>query len=268
MRAVDCADLYRDGRHYDSQHRDFADDIPFYLRQIEKYGEPILELACGTGRIAIPIAEKGYRVTGLDVSGPMLSQARRKAAAKGVNVEWVEADCRDFKLNRAFNFVFFPFNSISHLQDLASLEACFSCVKAHLTPQGRFAIDMFNPRLDILMRDPTRRYPVAEYPDPDGRGTVTITENNVYDRASQINRIKCYYDVSDGKEAFVVENNMRIFFPQELDALLSYNGFTVDAKFGDYDETPFESSSPKQLVVCRPTHHPVNPAKNRDRNHV
>jgi len=127
---------------------------------------------------------------------------------------------------------------------------------------------MFNPRLDILMRDPTRRYPVAEYPDPDGRGTVTITENNVYDRASQINRIKCYYDVSDGKEAFVVENNMRIFFPQELDALLSYNGFTVDAKFGDYDETPFESSSPKQLVVCRPTHHPVNPAKNRDRNHV
>jgi len=54
MNPIDFEDLYRDGRHYDCQTKDFVEDIPFYLRQIEKYGEPVLELACGTGRITIP----------------------------------------------------------------------------------------------------------------------------------------------------------------------------------------------------------------------
>jgi len=99
-----------------------------------------------------------------------------------------------------------------------------------------------------LIRDPDKRYSVAKYPDPDGKRTVTITENNIYDTAAQINRIKWYYKV--GREKKVVENNMRIFFPQELDALLIYNGFTIEHKFGNYDEAPFNSESPNQLIIC------------------
>jgi len=250
MKTIDCTELYRDGRHYDAQNRGFVEDIPFYLRQIDKYGTPVLELACGTGRITIPIAEKGFRVTGLDASEAMLSRAKSKAAAKGMHVDWVRADCRAFELHKHFAFIFFPFNSISHIHDLESLEACFTCVSEHLADNGRFVIDVFNPRLDILIRDPTRRYPIAEYPDPDGRGIVVIRESNVYDTASQINRIRWYYNIGEGIEEFVVENNMRILYPQELDALLLYNGFTIEAKYGDYDETPFDTASPKQLIVC------------------
>ena len=102
------------------------------------------------------------------------------------------------------------------------------------------------------MRDPSRRYQISQYSDPDGKGTVIITENNIYDTATQINRIKWYYSIGKEKDKFVVENNMRILFPQELDALLLYNGFTIETKFGNYDETPFDSASPKQLVVCYP----------------
>lgn len=250
MKPIDCERIYRNGRHYDLQNKDFVDDIPFYLRQIKKYGEPVLELACGTGRITIPIAEGGIQITGLDISEPMLSHAKIKAAIKGINVEWIKADYRNFKLNKKFNLIFFPFNSIAHLQDLESIETCFSRVKEHLTVKGRFVIDMFNPRLDILTRDPFRRYPVTEYPDPDGKGTVVITENNTYDAATQINRIKWYYKIGIQAEEVVEELNMRIFYPQELDELLYYNGFTIKAKFGNYDETPFESTSPKQLIVC------------------
>jgi hypothetical protein len=124
-------------------------------------------------------------------------------------------------------------------------------VKRHLTDQGRFIIDIFTPRLDILIRDPSQRYPVSKYPDPDGRGNVIVTENNVYEKDTQINRIKWYYKIGDQTEETIEELNMRIFFPQELDMLLYYNGFTIDAKYGNYDETPFDSSSPKQIVVCR-----------------
>jgi SAM-dependent methyltransferase len=250
VKTVDCQQLYDDGRHYDLQNSGFVEDIPFYLRQVKKYGEPVLELACGTGRITIPMAEQRIRITGLDISEPMLSQARKKAAMKGVDVEWVQADCREFKLGKKFRLIFFPFNSITHLHDLESIEACFSCVRRHLARDGRFIIDVFVPSMGILMRDPLKRYPVAEYPDPDGNGTVTITESNVYDSAAQINRIKWYYRIGVGGREFVKENNMRMFYPQELDALLKYNGFVIEARFDSYGETPFTSESGKQLVIC------------------
>jgi hypothetical protein len=181
----------------------------------------------------------------------MLSVAREKAAAKGLLIEWIQADCRDFKLGKTFRLIFFPFNSVAHLHAREELEACLSCVKDHLDAEGRFIVDLFNPRLDILLRDPNKRHPVAEYPDPDGRGTVVVTENNVYDTATQINHIKWYYRIGDEKEERMVENNMRILYPGELDTLLHYNGFIIEGKYGDFDESPFTSNSPKQLIVCR-----------------
>jgi SAM-dependent methyltransferase len=250
MEPIDCEPLYRDGRHYDLQHRDFVDDIPFYVKQAERYGDPLLEIACGTGRITIPIAEKGLRITGLDVSKGMLAHAERKAAALGADIEWINADCRDFHLGRYFNLILFPFNSIAHLHSLADIEACFACVREHLAPGGHFIVDIFNPRLDILMRDRSGRYPVGEYPDPDGQGTIVLTENNVYDGASQVNRIKWYYRIGGRSDQITVDLNMRIFYPQELDALLKYNGYEIENKFGDFDESPFGSDSLKQIPVC------------------
>ena len=181
----------------------------------------------------------------------MLAQAKKKSAEKGLSIEWIKSDCRDFNLNRKFNLIFIPFNTIAHLHDHKSIESCFSCVKNHLSDKGRFIIDIFNPRLETLIRDPSKRYPVAEYPDPDGRGKVVITENNIYDNDTQINRVKWYYRIGERTEETIEELNMRIFFPQELNLLLHYNGFTIESKFGNYNETPFDSSSPKQLVVCR-----------------
>jgi SAM-dependent methyltransferase len=251
VKPVDCEPLYRDGRHYDAQHRDYTEDIPFYLRQAARFGSPILELACGTGRITLPLAEQGFSVTGLDISEGMLARARAKARDRGLAIDWVQADCREFTLDKRFALIFFPFNSIAHLHNLESLRACFARVREHLAPGGRFVIDIFNPRLDYLTRDPAQRHPVDEYPDPDGRGQVTITETLAYDRASQISHIVWYYSIGDRHDALVEELNMRIFFPQELDALLICSGLTLEAKYGDYDERPFASDSPKQLPICR-----------------
>jgi SAM-dependent methyltransferase len=250
MRPTDCDDLYRDGRHYDRQHEGFVEDIPFYIEMARKYGGPVLELACGTGRITLPIAGEGITVTGVDVSEGMLAEARRKADESGVKVKFLRADCRNFALDTRFGLILLPFNSIAHLHNLSSIEGCLGCVRDHLKAGGRFILDMFNPRLEILLRDPAERYPVSEYADPDGRGKVVITENNVYDRASQVNRIKWYYRIGDGHEETTNELNMRVFFPQELDAMLHYNGFEIETKYGDFDKTPFTSDSIKQIPVC------------------
>jgi SAM-dependent methyltransferase len=248
MKPVDSEDIYWDGRHYDLKFRELIEDIPFYIKQAEKYGDPVLELACGTGRVTIPMAEKGYDITGLDISEPMLELAKKKAEEKRVQVEWIKADCRNFILNKKFNLIIFPFNSIAHLHDLESINACFSRVREHLTEDGRFIVDFFNPRLDFLLRDPNIRRPISQYPDPDGKGTVEIEEINIYDAATQLNHIKWFYKIG-GKEE-VMELNMRVFYPLELDALLQLNGFKIEEKYGNLDESPFVSDSPKQLITC------------------
>jgi SAM-dependent methyltransferase len=252
MRPPDVNHLYFNGRHYDQLYRDVTQDLPFWIEQAKRCGDPILELACGTGRVAIPLAQAGHRVTGIDASESMLAQARKKASQEGLSVEWVKADIRDFDLGKVFSLVIFPANALCHLLELEDLEACLACVRRHLDPEGRFILDVFNPRLDILLRDPERRYPHGEYPDPDGQGLVVVTESNVYDRASQINHIKLFYKLPGRQEELVEDLRMRIYFPKELDALLKYNGFAIEAKLGDYDGRPFEAEAPKQLIVCKP----------------
>jgi len=240
--------LYFDGEQYDRRVL-FKDDIPFWLNQARKYGDPILELGCGTGRVAIPLAKAGYMVTGIDLSDSMLAKALKNAEAESVRIEWIKGDIRDFNLDKRFQLIIFPFNTICHLYTLDDLEACFSCVRKHLNSDGRFIVSLFNPRLDILMRDPSKRYPHAEYEGPDGK--VVVTESNWYDRANQINRIKLFYRFPNREEEVIEELDMRIYFPKELDALLKYNGFEIEAKYGDYDESPFAADSPLQLVVCK-----------------
>ncbi len=242
--------LLLDGKHYDQIHRDADWDLSFWSGQAREYGDPVLELACGTGRVANTLALEGFRVTGIDNSDTMLSEARRKSESQGTGVEWVQTDVRHFELGTTFPLIIFPFRSIAALLTVKDLEACLTCVKKHLKADGRFIIDAFNPDPEILHRSPEDRHPFAEYPDPAGNGTIVVTHSNVYDAASQINRIKLFFKLPAQTEEVIEELNLRMYFPQELNALLEYNGFIIEDKFGDYEQTPFVSSVKLQLLVC------------------
>ncbi len=249
MNIVDSEKLYGDGKEYDFQNADYVADIPFYLRRIEKYGDPVLELACGTGRITLPIAAAGYRITGMDISSAMLAVAKKKAVQKKISVQWIQADIRKFDLNRKFNLIFLPFNSIAHIHARRDIESLLKSVANHLTEKGRFMIDVFIPSMKILTRPENVHFPVAEFPDPGGRGLISITETQEYDPITQINHLLWYKKLGDTVE--IVENNMRMFFPRELEALLHYNGFEIELQFGNYDESPMDNNAPKQLLICR-----------------
>ncbi|OQA91545.1 MAG: dTDP-3-amino-3,4,6-trideoxy-alpha-D-glucopyranose [Elusimicrobia bacterium ADurb.Bin231] len=250
MQPVNCLYFYRDGRHYDSRNNAFTEDIPFYLKWIKQTGMPALELACGTGRLTVPLAAQGVRMTGLDISEPMLRTAKEKASKRNVDVEWVYSDCRNFNIDKRFKIIIFPFNSIAHLEDEESVDLCFSCVKKHLHEFGRFIVDTFNIRMDYLTRNPKVRYPLVQYPDPDGRGMVTISESTSYDAATQICRVKWYITIENIPGEETEEYNYRVFHPRELDALLRHGGFNIEYKYGNYDETAFSAISPRQILIC------------------
>ena len=241
--------IYRDGRHYDHLFVGANPDLAFWAGQAEKHGDPVLELACGTGRVTIALARQGFKMTGLDNSAAMLNEARRKSAAANVAVEWIEGDMRDFNLGKTFSLIILPANALCHLLSLDDFEACLASAKKHLVRGGRFVVDVFVPKMELLVDKPGERFPVSEYEDPDGRGRIVVTESYVYEPDTQIKRITTHHAIR-GEEETEGELNMRMYFPQELDALVKYNGFVIDDKYGDYDQAAFDAQSEKQLVVC------------------
>ncbi|MFX0097669.1 MAG: class I SAM-dependent DNA methyltransferase [Candidatus Hodarchaeota archaeon] len=244
--------MYLNGRFYDLvMHTRNAtnQDLPFYLEQARKYGDPVLDLACGTGRVTLHLAAAGISVVGLDISKPMLEEARAKAKRKGIPVELINGDMTKFALKRKFNLIIMAGNAFPHLDTLASLESCLSSVRKHLTPKGRFIFNIFNPNLEYLTRDPAKRFPITEFTDPDKNEKVIITETSTYDKARQLYQFRRYHQIGQQETSWDV--TFKVYFPQELDALLKYNGFIIEAKYGDYEGTHFESDSIFQVVVCR-----------------
>lgn len=282
--------LYRDGRHYDALNSFLTADIAFYVDEarraaglrsgnphpfgalrllragspakdagrvghFEAMRQPVLELACGTGRLTIPIAQAGVEIVGLDLSPSMLAQARTKAKAADVEIEFVQGDCRSFDLGRKFALIFMAFNSMQHLHDYASLAALFANVRKHLAEDGCFIFDVFNPKIEILARAAGERRLEREYQDPDGNGKMAFEYSSIYDDAAQVSHIQCYFvrRGPNGEELDVREEelNLRSFFPQELNLLVRSQGFEIVEKFGNFERKPFAGGDPKQVVVSR-----------------
>jgi SAM-dependent methyltransferase len=242
--------IYRNGRHYDAMFPGVGNFLAFWLRQAQAYGDPILELACGTGRITIPLAQQGFRVTGLDNSDNMLQEARKKAAAISTAVEWVKADMRDFDLGQRFSLIILAANTLCHLLYLADFEATMACVRRHLKPDGKFIIEVFVPDPALLLDEPGTRSSFAEYQDPNGRGQIVVTESRVYEADTQISRITTHHAIPGEQEEQIGRLDMRMYFPQELDALLKYNGFHIQDKFGSFEQTPFDAQAQHQIIIC------------------
>ena len=245
------SDIYTDGKHYDQLFLDGSEDFSFWISQAEKYGKSILELACGTGRITIALAKAGFKVAGIDYGDGMIKEAREKSAKAGVEIEWVKGDMRDFNLGKKFSLIILAANALCHLLTLDDFEACMSAVRNHLTQNGRFVISVFVPKHELLINKPRERFPFSEYEDPGGRGRIVVTESYEYEPDTQIKRIKTSHSIPGEEAEIEGELNMRMYFPQELDALLKYNGFVIDNKYGSEDQSEFKKDSDTQLIVCQ-----------------
>ncbi|MEF8833107.1 MAG: class I SAM-dependent methyltransferase [Candidatus Thermoplasmatota archaeon] len=244
---------YLDGKHYDEIHP-IEEDIGFYKCCIEEYGDPTLELACGTGRVTIPLAEKGFEITGLDISESMLERAREKLSKKEVDIELIKGDMRDFSLDKTFDTILLPANTLQVLIELEEYESLFSNVHQHLSQEGRFIFEIFNPDFEILTDSldeaSDEESEVIEYEDPYGNGKVKVTEKRDYDPTTHILNLDWFYYINDELEV-VKDWELRILFPKEIDALLRYNGLNVEKKYGDFDCSEFSKDSATQIIICK-----------------
>lgn len=241
--------LIYDASIYDGMNTSLV-DLPFYQRWLPtNKTAPILELCCGTGRLTLPIAKDGYTICGVDHTASMLASAKKKAMDAGLTIRFIEADMRTLDLPEQYERIFIPFNSIHHLYRNEDLFNTLDVVKKHLTEDGLFLFDCFNPNMEYLVTDKKEPTEIASYTAEDGRD-VRIKETMQYESTTQINRIEWHYFIN-GTFDSVQKLDMRLFFPQELDAYLSWKGFDILHKFGDFGAAPFTDKSDKQIYVLR-----------------
>ena len=244
----DHSDIYSIAKHYDLIN-DFDYDIPFYLKYAKDIKGKVLELACGTGRITIPLAKNDIDIIGLDISKEMLEEAKNKAEKEKLNIEFKQENIINFYLKDKFNLIICAHNSFSHIIGFENLKQFFNTVKKHIAKDGIFILQVFNPDFYFFTRNPNEKFPLKRYKNPLSNEIVELSENSYYDDATQINYIKWYFKI--GEKEFVKNFTQRVYFPKELDYLVKLNGFEIINKFGDFDEAPFNEYPETQILVLK-----------------
>jgi SAM-dependent methyltransferase len=241
---------------YDYHARSLG-DLPFWQALAEESGGTAFELGCGTGRLLLPLARAGLRVTGLDLSPHMLAVAKRKLES-----EEPEAQARvclmhghmvHFSLDERFGLILIPSRNLQVLLSRHEQRACLECCMRHLRPHGRLAIDVFNPRLDWLSKPGGFDDGPDEFLGPDG-ATITHTAHTEADLANQTVASRWRYE-SRERGAKTAEHRYLIrlhyFFRFEMEWMLEACGFEVEALYGDFYRSPFASDSPETIFVAR-----------------
>jgi SAM-dependent methyltransferase len=202
----------------------------------ESRGGDALEFGIGTGRIALPLADRGVTVAGIDLSQAMLDQLASKPGA-----ESIEVTRGNFAATRArgtFSLVYLVFNTIMNLTTQAEQVACFRNAAAHLEPGGRFVIEVMVPDLQRL---PPGQTGVVFRSDESGWG---IDEYDVADQG-----LVSHHLVNDGNEVMRTSVPFRFVWPAELDLMAELAGVSLVHRFGGWDRRPFDADSRHHVSV-------------------
>jgi ubiquinone/menaquinone biosynthesis C-methylase UbiE len=244
---------------YDLDERGIVkDDIPFYLDYAKQTGGQILEVACGTGRVTIPLARAGYRITGFDLSINMLNQLRSKLQAEQDKtkdrIEIFQADMTNFNFGKKFPFIMIPFRAFQLLADHNQQLDCLDRIKDHLTDDGIFILNVFKPYsiLDESWVQPE----VEDWSLIDPKTGLKVRRTHVrrkIDIKEQVTypELKYYVEDDEGKENCYIEKlAMKYYYEEQLRKLLISRGFNITEQFGYYDKRSI-NDGPEMIFICK-----------------
>jgi SAM-dependent methyltransferase len=200
---------------------------------------PALEFAIGTGRVAIPLVRRGIPVTGIELSLPMVDQLRSKADEDTIPV--VVGDMSTAHAPGEFRLVYLVFNTISNLLSQSEQVACFRNAARHLTPGGRFVIELWVPELRKL--PPGQQATVWScQPGYIGLDTYDVLQQRV---------VSHHFRFGEGKQAQLFRRPHRYIWPAELDLMAQLAGFELEARNGDWTGAEFTAESRSHISIYR-----------------
>ena len=246
-------------RLYDVDLVDDPGDLDLYLALARRTGGPILELGAGNGRIAVPLAAAGYRITAVDLDPAMLERARAAAAAAGPAVEaridLVEADLLDLRLPDAgaYALAFIALNTVFLLATRKRQRQAFRTIAAHLAPGGVAVVDIWLPDTDDLARFDGRMIFEYERTDPQTGTTVTKVAAARHDPTSAVIELTSIFEEGrPGEPAvrWIRRDALRLIGADELRAMAEDAELEVEVIGGDYDLGPIRPGSDRAIIVA------------------
>ncbi|MCY4653157.1 MAG: class I SAM-dependent methyltransferase [Dehalococcoidia bacterium] len=249
---------------YDAVYSYVRADIPLYTQEAVESGGPVLELGVGTGRIAIPTAQLGIDVVGIDTSEAMLSQARRKLKSLregSGDVELIAADMRDFDLRdenaaqRKFPLITIPFRGFLALMTVEEQIRTFERIRSHLSPGGRLVFNIFVPDPNIAFEQSDVPRHLNDVTDPVTGASYVLYQQSWYETYDQIVSIRMLIEELDRDNTVVRkmyrDYSLRYCYRWEIHHLLVMCGFEIEELFGDFDRSVFGPGSTEMIWVAR-----------------
>ncbi len=248
-------------RTYDESVPDWEGELDFYRElagEVSARGEALLEVACGTGRVAIRLAQGGTRVTGLDISPYMLARAREKSKDLAT-IRWVEADMCAFSLEETFGLVIIPGHAFQNLNSPDEQVACLRCIHRHLKPGGGLVVHLDHQDVrwlgDLMGTLGGVFEPAEQFREPQSGRLIRTKRAWTYEPLTQTASTTTEWEAidSDGQVVDQWKTNpvrLHCVFRFEMEHLLYRAGFVVKAVYGDFFRRPLEDKSSNMIWMA------------------
>lgn len=245
--------IYQDPRRYDLIYRDFSEDVAFYRGVAQETNGGICDLACGTGRVTIPLAEAfpERSVLGVDTEGRQLERAEGFARERGAfGVTWIEAPMEAVAPPERCGFALCALHSLEHLTDESLLDDFFRNLKKRvLTPGGLFAFALHLPDPSYLLRDPDELRLVGHYGE--GDDAFSLYEKSSHDPSRQLLSLDWFFEPVGQGEMEHASYTLRLFYPREIRRILREHRLELLGHWGWYDRRELEPGSGTQVLLAR-----------------
>jgi len=252
---------------YDVIHPGLPGEAEFYVGQAVRARSRVLELGCGTGRLAIPMAMSGVHVVGIDNSKKMLDVCRENYAAVGAvsgSLSLVQADMAEFALGARFGLVVMAYRTFMHLVTPLEQRACLTAIREHLHGDGLLMLNVWAPKPSLIaphvsVTERTTDF-VGEYPGPRKGSTFAHYCSSAYEEFGQ--SIVESHLICELNKSGVIRRKVELSLhrawttAREMDNLVRLCGFEVEAVFGDFDCNPFSEKSSEMIWILRPNNVP------------
>jgi SAM-dependent methyltransferase len=246
--------IFDDGDLYDLIVGGIPYGLDFYVALAREAQNPVLDIACGTGRILLPCLQAGVDIEGLDLFEPMLKTLRAKAAALGLSPRLHYADMSNFSVPRRFGLVMIPFNAFIHNMTQEDQIRCLQLCREHLLPGGLLAFDTFFPALEYVSTPEKSRVLEGEMPHPETGLPMRMYDTRTIDRVAQtqhsLNELELL--AADGSIATVYrsECSSRYFYKHEMELLLRIAGFARWEISGEFDRRQLTRDTDAMIVMA------------------
>ena len=240
---------------YDIEHAHFDEDLNLYTNFAELCGSPLLELACGSGRLLVPLAREGYELTGVDNSAGMLKLAQHalEQAKVAAQCTLVHENMSNLHLGEKFRLAFIALGSFGHVCTRKEQRQTLAAVREHLTPGGRFILDISNADVRYMEQLSGQMLHQGTWKHEDG-AQLSHFVSPASSRTKHLLELTHFYEEHLQGEAVrrtVTTTHLYLFGRNEVELLLEEAGFGITDVYGDYELSPFENDSPRMIFIAQ-----------------